>query len=534
LGRYRRWCRSLTENGQAAVVETAEGFVRGSVVTIDGARLFAIKVSEGPVSGDPRVTSALLRLFAADHVLPAVVRRRGEVTIHLEEAAAFNGNSGLADLIRPLLTRNRVEEPLYEYQREGAAWLLTRDRAILADDMGLGKTAQAIAALRRLVRHGRVGWGLVVTPRTLLANWAAEFERWAPELSVEVLLPEGAQRERVWRSAANRCHITITSYDHLRAAGSAVALTHPDVLVADEAHRLRREESAVSSAFRSIATPRTWLLSGTPVENRAEDLAVLMSILEPDRFSVDDGDLHPVSLRARTRDYILRRRKSEVLKDLPPTIEVDEVIELAPSQRDSYNQQIRAHSALQRPDYLALFNSLRSICDLDPVTGESSKLDRVVEIISSGRDVGEKVVVFSYLLEPLRALSSRLQDERMEHQILEGAMSLDGRERAIESFKVDSDCCALLASMRVASEGLTLTEASTVVFVNRWWNPSANAQARDRVVRIGQRNPVRIFTFTCRGTVEDRLPSILATKAVTFESLVDHIALNATELFGDA
>ena len=175
---------------------------------------------------------------------------------------------------------------------------------------------------------------------------------------------------------------------------------------------------------------------------------------------------------------------------------------------------------------MSLFNELRAICDVDPSTGESSKLDRVVELLGDIESAGEKAVVFSYVLEPLRTLVKRLSSNGAEigYVTLTGDLSLEERNAAIERFKTDQGCTALLASTRVASEGLTLTEANHVIFINRWWNPSANAQARDRVVRIGQERTVRVKTFICQDTVEDRLEAMLDTKKLTFNQLVEALA----------
>ena len=181
-----------------------------------------------------------------------MVQRRGEVVLNLDPAAAV-GQGDLRDrLVAPFLMPLHFDDSLYPYQRHGVAWLISNNKALLADDMGLGKTAQAIAAARRLFRFGIANWMLVVAPRTLVSNWEAEFARWAPELVCESLLPEPSERERAWRSAASKSHVSVTSFDQLRLAEPYLEGLTPDVLVADEAHRLRRETSAVSAAFRRV------------------------------------------------------------------------------------------------------------------------------------------------------------------------------------------------------------------------------------------------------------------------------------------
>lgn len=502
------------------------------------------QVSCGPQTGSRAGPSRLLelgrRLCELDAVLGNVIaqgrtiERRIERDVNLPPTpSGADGVFRTAELVRPLLLSTSIKDPLYAYQRQGVAWLLTHKRALLADDMGLGKTLQAIAAFRRLIRHGRVGWGLVVAPRTLVANWVAEFNRWAPELAVREVLPVGRAREHTWRRTVRRAHVLVTSYEQFREPPEPLLSVPPDVVIADEAHRLRRREALATRGFRSISVDRLWALSGTPVERDAEDLAVVMSLVDPRRFSVADRELHTTELRARARPYVLRRSKSGVLSELPKVIEREECLELHGAQRKSYRLAISEH-AKKGPSgsFLALFNRLRSICDIDPATGASCKLDRITEILGQIREDGEKAVVFSYLLEPIHELSRRLMGGGDGATVtISGEMALGEREEKIHRFRNELETSFLLASSRVASEGLTLTEANHVLFINRWWNPSSNLQARDRVVRIGQERPVFVYTFVCHGTVEDRLEEILRAKGATFDELVETLGRPADSSF---
>lgn len=483
--------------------------------------------TEGQVGGDPRFRKAIRRLCTLDGAVGRAIRngrtRRCFVPLLPRDS---DGAHRAADLVAPLLLSLRVEEPLYDFQRSGVAWLLRHQRAILGDDMGLGKTAQALAAIRRLIRFGQIEWGLVVAPRTLIDNWKHESRKWAPELAVATALPPSNSREEIWSRLIGRAHLILTSYEQLREPPLALRENPPELLVADEAHRLRRGESLAHQGLRQVRTQRFWALTGTPVERDAEDLAVLMSLLDSSRFAPSDKRLHPTALRARVRPYLLRRHKTDVLDELPDVIEESEVLALTHGQNVAYQKAIRGYARKSSAGFLSLFGELRAICDIDPLTGESSKLDRVVEVLTDIAEVGEKAVVFSYVLEPLRALETRLSRTGADigHVTLIGDLSLEERAAVIERFKTDKGCTALLASTRVASEGLTLTEANHVVFINRWWNPSANAQARDRVVRIGQNRTVTVKSFVCRDTVEDRLEAMLDAKTLTFEQLVEALA----------
>ena len=426
------------------------------------------------------------------------------------------------ELIRPLLMAAPQDAGLYPYQIEGVEWLIAHRAAILADDMGLGKTPQAIAALRRLISAGVTRTALVVSPKTLLANWESELSRWAPELSYARLTPAGKEREEAWDAVVGRVHVIVTNYEQLRDPAIALKRTSP-VIIADEAHRIRNLSSLVTKGVRTLDRSRFWALTGTPIERHTSDLATLLSTIHPDRFARRDASLTPGVLRGRARPYILRRLKDDVLDQLPAVVETIEILELTGQQAASYRTTLRAlEKGRASVEQLARMNELRTICDYDPRTKASIKAERIAEIIAEIRAAGEKAVVFSYLLEPLRLLAERLGPG--ESTIVEGSQAAEERDAVLSSFRKDAALTTLLASSRVASEGLTLTEANHVIFFNEWWNPSANAQARDRVVRIGQRRGVRVYKFRCRGTIEEALARILEAKRETFEVVIDRLA----------
>ena len=226
---------------------------------------------------------------------------------------------------------------------------------------------------------------------------------------------------------------------------------------------------------------------------------------------------------------MLRRLKQDVLNELPDVIDTKELVELTARQRRAYSSARSRPLSKDVSDVLQRLTLLRSICDVDPRSGSSSKLDRVVEILQSVREAEEKAVVFSYLLQPLDVLAQRLNrgEPHLAVVILTGALSIDERERALRKFKSDESITALLCSSRVGGEGLTLTEANHVIFINEWWNPSANAQARDRVVRLGQERIVHVHRFRCRGTIEESLEKILNRKSEAFANIVDALVVGA-------
>ena len=500
--------------------------ISSSVTATEDVNRFEIACSPEASSGSARLRKAAESLVRWDGGLARRLRAVAPDSL----ALAFDPRPGYERncdrrlrRVLPLLLPPGVRDDLYPFQRKGVAWLLQNHKAILADDMGLGKTIQVIAAIRRLYRYGRIESCLVIAPRTLLANWLAEVDRWAPELIAQRLEFTNRTFTPVhWRSAVARAHVLLASYEDLRGLWDDLAGQPPDLIVADEAHRLRKAESLAHQAMRQITAPRVWALTGTPVERDAQDLACLLSLLEPRRFAIDDHRHGIDALRSRVRPYLLRRTKDLVLPELPAATEHVEKVRLHGAQRSAYSAALSSIGRRSEEGYLALFNRLRSICDIDPETGESAKLDRAVELTESAMADGCKTVVFSYMLDPLRHLQERLVAAHGNIAArLTGEQSLDQRRRSVAHFKTHPDCWVLLASTRVASEGLTLTEASRVIFVNRWWNPSTNSQAVDRVVRIGQTKPVIVHYLTCTDTVEDRLQPLLDRKEMTFDQLID-------------
>ncbi len=436
----------------------------------------------------------------------------------------------IEDLIAPLLFDPSSISHLRPFQKSGVQWLVNRRAGILADDMGLGKTVQSLSAMRELIEKGIVASVLVVCPKSLISNWETECKRWVPKLTVVRVVPSKNNAESVWAAIHGRAHIVLTNYEQLRPLPHCLAAMRTELVIVDEAHRLRKAQAKLIKAFRLLKTERIWALTGTPIERHEEDLAVLLSLLEPSRFSAKSPSGDYTGLRALARPYILRRIKSDVLRELPRVIEKKETVELTGGQRHAYT------SVLTRPvpqkdlgEVLQKFTLLRSICDAEPISGASVKIDRIVEILHSVQKASEKAVVFSYLLQPLYFLLRRLTQEEppIRAALLTGELHSDLREKVISEFKSNDSIVALLCSSKVGGEGLTLTEANHVIFLNEWWNPSANAQARDRVVRLGQKRIVHVHRFRCSDTVEESLDLIIDRKTEAFTKIVDALSVGA-------
>jgi SNF2 family DNA or RNA helicase len=437
------------------------------------------------------------------------------------------------DFIIPFLIKPSSNLPLFPYQREGATWLYQKERGILADDMGLGKTLQAIVAVRRLLADLHIKCALVVCPRSLLSNWENEIAKWAPEIKVVRMIPAPVIAAKAWQTVVGHAHILLTNYEQIRTPTPVLVERGVDLVIADEAHRIRNTKSLTAIGIRNVRTKRFWALTGTPIERDTHDLSTIMSIISPLSVSPSDAAFSPAFVRSIARPFVLRRLKSQVLTELPPVFDHREVIDLGTKQARAYKLTLERFSKrMDDSQTLALLTRLRQICDYDPETKESTKALRIIEILTDIRTADEKAILFSNFKEPLQIMRSMLNKAFGPDcfRLLLGEQDLEMRRAAVKDFKGRTGVRFLLASSRVGGEGLTLTEANHVIFFNEWWNPSANEQARDRVVRLGQTKSVMVYTFVCRNTVEELLVDILQTKQMTFDDVVNTLAVSTKTL----
>jgi SNF2 family DNA or RNA helicase len=440
--------------------------------------------------------------------------------------------------------------PMHEYQRDGVRALLARRALLLADDMGLGKTVQALAALRILFHQRRAGSALLVVPAGLIPQWQRAAREWAPELRLATV--HGAPADRAWQWQAP-AHLYLTSYDTLRSDFTDNPASPPrrrvwGVVLLDEAQRIKNPDAEVSLVCKRLPRARAWALTGTPLENRLADLGSILEFLTPWR----DGDPPPragtgLALLARHASLQLRRRKADVLPQLPPKRTVEVALRLGPAQRESYRRAEREGvvrlrglgAAVQLSHVLELVTRLKQICNVCPATGESAKLADLEDRLETLTEEGHRALVFSqYVEEPfgVRALERALR--RFAPVAYTGELSSAERDRAIATFAGEPDRRVLLLSLRAGGQGLNLQQASYVFHFDRWWNPAAERQAEDRAHRIGQESPVTVYKYLCTDTIEERIDAVLRSKQALFDEVVDDVSLDLErhlsprELFG--
>ena len=439
--------------------------------------------------------------------------------------------------------------PLLEYQLEGVRALMDRDQILLADDMGLGKTVQALAALRILCLQRKVERALLVVPASLVNQWRREISKWAPELRTIVV--RGAPRDRAWQWRA-AAHVTIVSYETLRTDFTDNEASPPrqhvwDVVILDEAQRIKNRGVEVSREAKQLKRRRSWAMTGTPLENSEDDLASIMEFVDhvegADPVHYSPGE----RLRDRHRELQLRRRKRDVLTQLPPKQVIEIQLELPPGQRATYDRaeregvlELRAKGETLRIRHvLELIMRLKQVCNFDPSTGESAKLTEIEERLDTLVAEGHRALLFSQYTSDMfgvGAIAERLA--RFEPLTYTGSLSSSARDRVIQSFKSDDRHKALVLSLMAGGVGLNLQEASYVFHVDRWWNPASERQAEDRSHRMGQTVPVTVFKYTCQNTIEERIQEILSAKQQLFDELVDDVSvdlgtrLTSDEVFG--
>tara|TARA_S200000501_G_scaffold260624_1_gene244600 strand:- start:2684 stop:4258 length:1575 start_codon:yes stop_codon:yes gene_type:complete len=426
----------------------------------------------------------------------------------------FEHRFPLENLMMPFFKkRNNKRNELKDYQLEGINWLLEKPSRILADDMGLGKTLQAITAARAKILKGEVGTVLIICPSSLIFNWCKEIEKWFPDMASSALYDLGKDKINFWNQLFSFNHFVITNYEQIRDIDLEKLNIKFDLIIADEAHKLRKGSSKLFKQLSVMEYKSFWALSGTPIEKNDKDVCHIMKIVDPSRNLTADLDLPNSSLRSQLRDYLLRRLKKEVLSDLIDFSEKDYFVELSGTQKLSYKMALKEREN-PNADKLSIFNNLREICDIDPKSNQSSKIDLILELLEKIKALDEKVVIFSFWLKPLFELQKRITKKfgKESSSVYSGELSKIERESKMQNFKNSKSNFVFLCSGKIGGEGINLTEANHAIFFNRWWNPSNNNQAKDRLIRIGQEKDVFIYNIISGETIESELKFILEGK----------------------
>jgi superfamily II DNA or RNA helicase len=440
--------------------------------------------------------------------------------------------------------------PLYEYQREAALFAARAGRCLIGDEMGLGKTIEAVAAAEVLARLFGVERVLIVCPTSLKHQWQREIAR-VTGRSTEVI---GGLRARRQRGYAAESFFKITNYDTVHTDLDLIAAWGPDLVILDEAQRIKNWSTRTARSVKRIASPYAIVLTGTPLENRLEELISIVQFVDRYRLGPTFKLLHDHQVRddvgkvvgyrdldriGQTLEPILiRRHKDDVLDQLPERIDSNVFVAMTPLQRQHHeeNREIvarivakwRRYRFLSEADQRRLMTALqrmRMACDssylVDHETDQGVKADEAVTLMEEiSERPGAKVVVFSQWLRMHELLQRRLKGRHWQHVLFHGGVPGGKRPQLVDRFRDDPDCRAFLAT-DAGGTGLNLQHAAAVINMDLPWNPAVLEQRIGRVHRLGQRQPVRVVNFVAQGTIEEGMLSVLQFKKSLFAGVLD-------------
>lgn len=451
----------------------------------------------------------------------------------------------LADLEASRLDWQLLPTRLYDYQTRGAIFLACRGRAILGDDMGLGKTVQTLAAVEILSRERGLRRVLVIAPASVKYQWETEIRRFTPR-AVQVI--DGSPEVRKQQYAETTFY-RLVNYEQVVSDSAALQGWQPDLIVLDEAQRIKNWQAKTGQMVKKLESRYAFVLTGTPLENKLEELYSIVSFVDPhllgpayeflqehvarDQAGNTVGYRNLESIRQKLQPIFLRRTRAEVLEQLPPRTDNVVFVGLSDGQLGPYEEQRNALAALLRKGFLtdidrkrilACLANLRMICDstflYDRETNHSPKLDELAVMIPELTTGGHKVVVFSQW-ETMLAKSAELFDRlQIGYVLLHGKLPGKERKAVMERFQTDPECVAFL-STDAGGTGLNLQAADTVINLELPWNPAVLEQRIARVHRMGQKKPVRVVNLATANTVEERVLKTLSVKQELFTTLFD-------------
>ena len=431
----------------------------------------------------------------------------------------------------------QVQASLRDYQEKGVRWLQMLHHygfgGILADDMGLGKTLQTIAFLTsQVTEDSRV---LILAPSGLIYNWADEFRKFAPQLDLAVVHGLKANREAI---LSENHQIYVTSYATFRQDSELYQEMAFDFLFLDEAQVMKNAQTKIAQSLRQFVVPAVFALSGTPIENHLGELWSIFQIVLPGLLPNKKEFMKLPADRVAQfiKPFVMRRKKEEVLTELPDLIEVVYKNELEDQQKAIYLaqlQQMRDRLAQvtdqefqrSRVEILSGLMRLRQICDtpalfMDDYQGASGKLDSLRDLLLQVADGGHRVLIFSQFKGMLEKIEQELPDLGLTSFKITGSTPAQDRQEMTKAFnKGERD--AFLISLKAGGVGLNLTGADTVILVDLWWNPAVEAQAIGRAHRMGQEQKVEVYRLITKGTIEEKIQELQEQKKHLVSQVLD-------------
>ena len=435
------------------------------------------------------------------------------------------------------MTALNIKADLRDYQKKGIQWLQMLHHygfgGILADDMGLGKTLQAIAFLSsQMHEKSRV---LILAPSGLIYNWADEFKKFAPNLDVVVVHGLKPYRETI---LAEKHQIYVTSYATFRQDSEIYQDLSFDFLFLDEAQVMKNAQTKIAKTLRKFVVPSVFALSGTPIENNIGELWSIFQIVLPGLLPAkkDFMKLPAERVAQFIKPFVMRRKKEEVLTELPDLIEVVYKNELEDQQKAIYLAQLQqmqeriehvtaAEFQRNRVEILAGLMRLRQICDtpdlfMEDYKGDSGKLDSLRDLLSQIAEGNHRVLIFSQFRGMLDRIEKELPQLGLTSFKITGSTPSQERQEMTKAFN-QGERDVFLISLKAGGVGLNLTGADTVILVDLWWNPAVESQAIGRAHRMGQDQAVEVYRLVTRGTIEEKIQELQEEKKNLVSEVLD-------------
>ncbi len=461
----------------------------------------------------------------------------------IENVEKFNNNK--------IKCPKQLSKTLRAYQKTGFKWLKMLTHygfsGILADDMGLGKTLQVICLL--LSEKGQnKGASIVVTPTSLMYNWAHEIEKFAPMLKTAIITGSPQKRTEIFTQSKDT-DVFITTYDMLKRDIDNYENTEFNFVIADEAQYIKNPSTQNAIAIKTLNSRSRFALTGTPIENSLSELWSIFDFILPgylysaDKFTKiyenpivkQDDKEKAVMLQKQIGPFILRRMKKDVLKELPDKVETMLYAEMEEEQRKIYAAYLlQARGELEgellsdfnknKVKILSMLTRLRQICChpamfIDNYAGGSGKLSLALETILSAVESGHRLLIFSQFTSMLNILMKTLDDNKISYYYLDGATKSMLRTNMVDKFNA-GEKDVFLISLKAGGTGLNLTSADIVLHFDQWWNPAVMNQATDRAHRIGQRNVVQVIHVITKDTIEEKMIKLQEKKKALFDSVL--------------
>jgi superfamily II DNA or RNA helicase len=452
--------------------------------------------------------------------------------------------------IRSANLKKLVKAPLYDYQAQGALFAARAGRCLIGDEMGLGKTIQAIAAAELMARHFGVERVLIVCPTSLKHQWQREIERFAGK---DAQIISGDKPKR-WVQFAQSPNIKIMNYDTVHADLDLIGPWAPDLVILDEAQRIKNWNTRVARSVKKIDTPYAIVLTGTPLENRLEELISIVQFVDRhclgptfrllENHQVRDevgkvvGYTRLDQIGKTLQPILLRRKKGDVLDQLPERLDKNLFVPMTPMQQQIHDenketvarivQKWRRYQYLSEADKQRLMTAMqfmRMACDSSYLIDGSSDhgfkaAEATAQLENLFSDDSTKAVIFSQWLRMHELLARRFHEKKWDHVFFHGGVPGHQRKDLVDRFRDDPKCRVFLAT-DAGGVGLNLQFASVVVNMDLPWNPAVLEQRIGRVHRLGQKRPVQVINFVSRGTIEEGMLSVLKFKKSLFAGVLD-------------